>query len=512
MTCLAVALLAAAGLGCSGTPAQGTDRGDAGVPAQDAGDGSRVVDVCEEVSCSDGTCIDSLGEAICQCEGNRVGANCDRCALGYALPDCESCAIGYLPDATGACLENACGGVTCSDRGACQLDDEGQPFCVCRVGVDGNNCQRCAAGYVGDDCDQCDTGYGLDDGACVPEACVGNDCSGHGTCGVDGGDAQCACDEGYTGADCSDCDDGYVAAGGGACIVSVCDGVECGAGECVWLTGDALCACPEGFGDAACTECASGYTLSEDGLVCDLTLPAIDSAQLVAWYDASNVPLLVFGEPGRVVKVRNSYQPEVNRSLWAQMEEREPTYALFDRAVRFDGAENYFYSYVDHAGLGDYTLYFVIKWDAAKKQWLFRTHSQDDDPVDNSMGHGLTIQILEDNRVRVEHRSDYGATTGDVVVGDFFSHGEKQLVKVSRRPFLNGHVLLVSDGSETAQVEAAEAGFDRIGLATFGCNHSEYSGELFDGDLHEVVTIHGVPNAEEEQAIEDYLRAKWELD
>ncbi len=473
-------------------------------------DASDISEVCIDLDCGNGTCIDAFGEAACRCEGNFADESCDSCALGYALPDCEACAIGYKKNDDGICVENPCGGVTCSDRGECVVYPTGDTECICRAGSTGANCQSCDTGYVGDSCTDCDAGYSKDGDKCVPTVCVGNDCDGHGTCVDSEGAALCECDEGYQGRACTACAAGFVDDGNGTCIPDVCEDIDCGPGKCVERRGNASCDCPDGFIDEMCTTCSLGYTLSQDGSSCDLRLPPITTAMPLAWHDGADPTTMIFSEPGKVATWRNKLGTTGGMVTYATR--ARPDYVLFDRAVRMNGTSNFFYSYVNHVGTADYVIYMVLKWDAQKEQWLWRTHHNiDDKPEDPSKGHGLTVKILANGNIKAEHRHDFGDTPGDVVEADFFTHGKKQLLKISRQPFLNGKALVISNGSQSAQIEMTEPAFNHVALSTIGCDHSDFGGELFDGDLHEIVTIHGTPSAQESKAIEDYLRVKWSL-
>ena len=56
--------------------------------------------------------------------------------------------------------------------------------------------------------------------ASVPDPCAARECSGHGSCVVQGGAAGCACDSGYVAADCSECADGYYSHGN-SCVDAI---------------------------------------------------------------------------------------------------------------------------------------------------------------------------------------------------------------------------------------------------------------------------------------------------
>lgn len=110
-------------------------------------------ETCQAHTCNDnGTCDDSGGTPICDCN------------IGYAGENCATCAPGYHDDASGACVtDEACQAQTCNGNGAC--DDAGG-IVLC----------DCDPGYAGDFCGRCDTGYEMDDsGVCMLEEPVVED-------------------------------------------------------------------------------------------------------------------------------------------------------------------------------------------------------------------------------------------------------------------------------------------------------------------------------------------------
>ncbi len=139
--------------------------------------------VCEpscahaELGCNDhGTCNDSSGTVVCQCDAGYQGENCNDCVGNYQDNDhdgtCEpSCASQTLD----------CG------HGACD-DSSGQVTCSCDEEYTGQYCDDCAPGYQDND----------HDGSCL-ETCAtaAYTCSGIGVCADTSGVAKCDCNDGY---------------------------------------------------------------------------------------------------------------------------------------------------------------------------------------------------------------------------------------------------------------------------------------------------------------------------
>ena len=112
--------------------------------------------------------------------------------------------------------------------------------------------------------------------------------------------------------------------------------------------------------------------------------------------------------------------------------------------------------------------------------------------------------------VSATHRGSFQSTGGDVVVGDFFAAaGQRQLVRVERQPLLNGYALTISNGAEAAIVEATEPAFDQIVPSLFGGRDGQTAS--LDGTLNEILLYQGTLTAAERDAIESYLRVKWQL-
>jgi hypothetical protein len=134
----------------------------------------------------------------CMCPPQFTGDHCELCAEGRFGQWCahgRTCVAGTLND--GILGDGQC---TC-DAGhygsSCQFTCPGsQSVCsgrgVCSDGTTGDGTCSCSAGYVGDACE-----------LSCPGSDEGTECSGHGSCVVDGTQTVCQCDPGYGGRDCS---------------------------------------------------------------------------------------------------------------------------------------------------------------------------------------------------------------------------------------------------------------------------------------------------------------------
>ena len=110
----------------------------------------------------------------CPCEDGTVGQR--TCRPDGTWSPCSCAQDGGSGSDVGPGRDGSapCDGVTCSGHGTCRVSG-GQAECVC------------------------DPGYHAQGLECVADAdpCDGVTCSGHGTCRVSGGQAECVCDPGY---------------------------------------------------------------------------------------------------------------------------------------------------------------------------------------------------------------------------------------------------------------------------------------------------------------------------
>ncbi|VEN49015.1 unnamed protein product [Callosobruchus maculatus] len=105
------------------------------------------------------------GGGVCDnCTEFTTGINCERCLSGYYRP------LGVLPNATEPCL--AC---NCDPMGAIDLECDIEGKCRCRIGYEGDRCERCALGYDGwPRCEACacdDKGTAPNANKCAAETC-----------------------------------------------------------------------------------------------------------------------------------------------------------------------------------------------------------------------------------------------------------------------------------------------------------------------------------------------------
>ncbi len=104
------------------------------------------------LSCpANATCQDGSGTAQCVCNTGYAGGSCDHCDMGYQDKDGD-----------GSCLPS-CAMVDCSNAGTCD-DSSGTAICDCDPGNVGDNCESCTTGYVqnGSACDWQDVVVGGD--------------------------------------------------------------------------------------------------------------------------------------------------------------------------------------------------------------------------------------------------------------------------------------------------------------------------------------------------------------
>ena len=169
-----------------------------------AGYHEEASDCVEDVTCGlntcsgHGTCDDSSGSPVCDCDEEYAGDHCEACNTGYH-------AVGD------DCVEDeVCQPDSCSGHGTCSTPS-GVIECACD------------AGYAGDICNECAPGYHLEGQNCVEdEVCQPDSCSGHGTCSTPSGVIECACDAGYAGDICNECAAGYHLEGQ-ECVADDCE-------------------------------------------------------------------------------------------------------------------------------------------------------------------------------------------------------------------------------------------------------------------------------------------------
>ena len=252
--------------GYTGPVCAGCDTGN-GYIASTLTLGTCIPTPCTASACnSHGTCTVVNDAASCACATGWTGPACATCAAGYTGAACDTCdtANGYVASTLvpGTCILNPCAGNTCSGHGTCGVVN------------DAASC-TCTTGYTGALCAACDTTNGYvasvaTPGTCILNPCTAGTCSGHGTCALNATDAPvCSCATGYTGAACADCDSAndYIASTEtlGACILNPCVGQTCsGHGTCAVVADAASCSCTTGYTGTLCAACdtTNGYVAS----------------------------------------------------------------------------------------------------------------------------------------------------------------------------------------------------------------------------------------------------------
>ncbi|XP_051258985.1 LOW QUALITY PROTEIN: laminin subunit alpha-3-like [Dicentrarchus labrax] len=192
-----------------------------------------------------------MGSGRCICKPQFTGENCDRCADGYySYPQCirypvyptttKSPAgpiVGPTACPTGYFGSPSCQRCICDYRGTAYGVCDASGRCLCRQGVEGEQCDRCQPGYHSfPNCQAClCDGAGVADNVCTP--------SGH-----------CVCFPNYGGQECDECAPGYY--GYPDCAACQCSQEGSYGSICNPLSGQ--CLCIPGVVGQQCDRCASG--------------------------------------------------------------------------------------------------------------------------------------------------------------------------------------------------------------------------------------------------------------
>ncbi|XP_062285798.1 laminin subunit alpha-3-like isoform X1 [Scomber scombrus] len=207
---------------------------------------------CIPCSCNERTTADcEMGSGRCICKPQFSGDNCDRCADGYYYyPQCIRYPVYQTTTKSpagpivgpSACPPGYFGSPSCQQ---CICDYKGTVYgvcdasgrCLCRQGVEGEQCDRCRAGYHSfPNCQACRC-----DGAGV----ANSDCSPSG---------QCVCLQNYGGQECDECAPGFY--GYPDCAACQCSQEGSYGNICNPLSGQ--CLCLPGVVGQQCDHCASG--------------------------------------------------------------------------------------------------------------------------------------------------------------------------------------------------------------------------------------------------------------
>ncbi|XP_034559528.1 laminin subunit alpha-3-like [Notolabrus celidotus] len=192
-----------------------------------------------------------MGSGRCICKPQLAGENCERCADGhYYYPQCipypvyptttkspagpivvpSPCPQGYFGSPN-------CQPCICDYRGTVQGVCDTIGRCLCRLGVEGERCDRCQPGYHSfPNCQAClCDGSGVSDNMCSPSG-------------------QCVCLPNYVGQKCDECGPGYY--GYPDCAACRCSQEGSYGNVCNQLSGQ--CLCLPGVVGQQCDRCASG--------------------------------------------------------------------------------------------------------------------------------------------------------------------------------------------------------------------------------------------------------------
>ncbi|KAM7379371.1 hypothetical protein PAMP_004929 [Pampus punctatissimus] len=191
------------------------------------------------------------GSGRCICKPQFAGENCDRCAEGhYYYPQCirypgyqtttkspagpivgpTACPPGYFGSPS-------CQQCICDYRGTVYGVCDASGRCLCRQGVEGEQCDRCRPGYQSfPNCHACRCdGAGVADSDCRPNG-------------------QCVCLPNYGGQECDECAPGFY--GYPDCAACQCSQEGSYSNICNPLSGQ--CLCLPGVVGQRCDRCASG--------------------------------------------------------------------------------------------------------------------------------------------------------------------------------------------------------------------------------------------------------------
>jgi hypothetical protein len=207
----------------------GGDDGDAAGAGPAAGRGS-------DASRSDGGGLKDAGQTA-----SDGGASEDPTDATTAVDAAADAALDPEP---GPCADYGCG-----DHGHCEVVADA-PRCACD------------SGFAGERCESCEPGLGLAGEQCVPacEADGAPDCGAHGSCAVNGTQAECVCEHPAAGTLCDGCAKGFALQDDGSCAA---DCGDCGAhGFCDGTLHEPVCVCYPGYSrqDQACRWVGDGAT------------------------------------------------------------------------------------------------------------------------------------------------------------------------------------------------------------------------------------------------------------
>ena len=206
----------------------------------------------------------SCDDAVCRCEHNTAGPNCDQCLPLY----------NDKPWAAG----------TTSSANPCEICDcnNHSDACVYDPVSDSGVCTNCIDNTAGNQCESCDTFFYNPSGVPFtdPNACLSCDCNQMGVtnttdCGrgdnPDGTDSgQCACKPSVTGQSCDLCVDGYYnlqELNEEGCEPCLCDTLGTLGGSTTCDMDNGQCMCKQNVAGRNCSRCVKGHfgIENEDG-------------------------------------------------------------------------------------------------------------------------------------------------------------------------------------------------------------------------------------------------------
>ena len=193
-----------------------------------------------------GTCTDS---GACDCDpgyytsrgGEQCAMSCDSAGFKCNHGTCQTfgnelqciCNTGWFGPKCDQTCSDTPNSKPCSNNGVCAYNAQNQLLCTCNVFFRGKYCNY----------------------RCPGDTSVGEPCSGHGTCALEGTAAVCNCQDDWSGLDCG-CSAKYTCSGHGVCLhdTSTC---QCFEEETYKWAGD------------TCAHCAPNWYGSHCHLFCD---------------------------------------------------------------------------------------------------------------------------------------------------------------------------------------------------------------------------------------------------
>ncbi|XP_030634201.1 laminin subunit beta-3 [Chanos chanos] len=201
---------------------------------------------CKRCECNNHAQKCRFDREVFEASGRRSGGVCEGCMHHTTGPKCDRCAPNYYPNPRSnmqrpdACLPCQCNAAGAENGGQC---DQTTGTCRCKANVEGPNCDRCKSGY-----------YGLS--ASNPLGCSRCYCNAQGSLSssCDPVTGQCRCRPHVQGLACDRCAAGYWnPTSPYGCELCNCDPTNSLSNICDQFTGQ--CQCRSGFGGRTCGGC-----------------------------------------------------------------------------------------------------------------------------------------------------------------------------------------------------------------------------------------------------------------